>query len=100
MRARQLGDHPIRLVPRSAIVRIDPHAWLITLPLTVALIQLYFQPTNHIVKRWWSDLSRWEVQTWGRFSPLSWTGEVDRPSRRKHALYAALVLSLATCSVA
>lgn len=50
-------------------VQIDPYAWVFTGPLTIALIQLYFQPPEHPLKRLWRALVQVEAESWER---LEW----------------------------
>ena len=61
---------------------VNPNAWISTIPLTVFLVALYFQPADNVLKRWWSELSRFEADLWFRLSgsdPLeSRTGLVAR----------------------
>lgn len=41
---------------------IDPQGWLITLPLTVALVWAYFLPADHVIKQFWRHLAETEAQ--------------------------------------
>lgn len=36
-------------------MQIDPHAWLVVLPLALGLVQARALPEEHLVKRWWSQ---------------------------------------------
>jgi len=45
-------------------VRIDPNAWLLTLPAALALIQLALQPADHVVKRICREAVRLEMSAW------------------------------------
>jgi hypothetical protein len=81
-------------------LKIDPYAWLLTAPATIALIQLYFQPAENIVKRLWRDFSRCEAIVWER---LGWMPTVTPSSReriRNRVVFAAVVMGFATASLA
>ena len=43
-------------------MKVDPHGWLVTLPLFAALLWLYCQPTHHILKQAWRELMRHEAR--------------------------------------
>jgi hypothetical protein len=47
---------------------IDPHAWLLTAPLTLVLLQLALRPHDCVVKRWWRSLMEMEQQMWFHIS--------------------------------
>jgi len=81
-------------------VHIDPHAWLVTLPVTVALIQLYFQPVDARVKTWWNRLVQWEIHTWGRLSLIGLLNAETDQRRSSRVLYRMAVASFAACSLA
>lgn len=81
-------------------MHIDPYAWLFTLPATAALIQLYFQPADFVIKRWWNVMLDWESRTAERLSLLGWSlGGGDR-ARRTRIMYGITVTSLGLCSLA
>ena len=44
--------------------RIDPYAWLLTLPLTLAMVWLYVQPAEHYIKQVWRDLMMRQEHGW------------------------------------
>lgn len=43
---------------------IDPLAWVATLPMTVFLVALWYQPSDNVLKRWWHELTRLEENVW------------------------------------
>lgn len=47
-------------------MHIHPYGWLLTVPLTLALIQLAFAPRENIVKRAWWMLREAEAEAWFR----------------------------------
>ena len=53
-------------------MNIDPHAWLLTAPITLALIQLHFQPRDFVLKRWWRQMRQVEAETWFRLGRGTW----------------------------
>jgi hypothetical protein len=48
------------------IVHADPHAWVLTIPLTIALIGFFQQPAESPIKRWFGELERREALGWER----------------------------------
>jgi hypothetical protein len=48
------------------LVNVDPHAWLLTLPLTIALVQLARRPADCVVRRWWGTMIELESEMWFR----------------------------------
>ena len=81
-------------------MKIDPYAWLLTVPTTIALVQLYFQPADHLLKRLWRDFVRCESLVWER---MGWsTPEKMRSghSLRNTIIFAAAVTGFAIASLA
>ena len=81
-------------------MKIDPYAWLLTVPATVALIQIYFQPADHLIKRLWREFTHCESLIWERFG---WSA-IDRVESarqiRNTIMYAAVVTGFAIASLA
>lgn len=50
-------------------MHIDPYAWILTFPITIGLVQLYFQPPENLLKRFLHEARRLEAQAWER---LGW----------------------------
>ena len=82
-------------------MHIDPHAWLITAPLSAGLVQLYFQPADFVIKRWWTRLVEWESQTWGRLSLIGWATRCsDASTLYTRAIYSMSLAAFSACTVA
>lgn len=45
-------------------MRIDPHAWLLTFPMTIGLAQLYLLPAESFAKRCWRRVNQAEAIAW------------------------------------
>jgi len=84
---------------------IDPYCWIITIPLTLAIVWVMRLPPNSALKALWRDLCRHESNAW-----LCLTGaRVDLEKAplaawRRHVLYVAVgglavtsLASLAAC---
>lgn len=81
-------------------MHIDPHAWILTVPITIGLVQLYFQPPENVLKRIWTEARRLEAQAWDR---LGWSLSPvllgERKAVRK-AFYFMTIAGLAVSSLA
>ena len=78
-------------------MHIDPHAWLVTVPLAVALVQAKILPRDHFAKRWLNQIAEREGAGWEmvgvRERPFDLS---DKPRARTVVFavaFAALVLS-------
>ena len=49
---------------------IDPHAWMVALPLTAMMLWVYFQPADHAIKRVWHELKQLEALGWAAIAPV------------------------------
>ena len=77
---------------------VNPHAWLSTVPLTILLVAVYFQPADNPLKRAWSELRRLESDIWLRLAGNDEFGaSVTKPLQA--AAYWALVAFLAVGSL-
>lgn len=47
-------------------MQIHPYAWLVTVPLTIAMVQLCFQPAGNVIRRWWLSMLELEAEAWFR----------------------------------
>ena len=47
-------------------MKIDPYAWLLTVPLTIGLVQIWFLPADHALKRVWRSVLEAEADVWFR----------------------------------
>lgn len=56
-------------------MKIDPYAWLLTVPLTIALMQIWFLPAEHVVKRVWRNFQEAEADVWFRLHLGLWRPE-------------------------
>ncbi|MEX0652856.1 MAG: hypothetical protein WDZ31_01590 [Phycisphaeraceae bacterium] len=50
----------------SGLAGVDPHAWMVTLPVVVALVVAAAQPAEGRLKRWWAELLRAEAMAWAQ----------------------------------
>jgi len=78
-------------------VRIDPHAWLLTAPLTVTLVRLYFLPAESFAKRCWRQVTEAETVGWERLVGRSL--RADQFAMRK-AVFCIMLLALLLSSAA
>lgn len=78
-------------------MNINPYAWLLTIPITIGLVQIYFQPADNIFKRIWRDAVRLEQFTWER---LGFSMCKGRGRRVHRALFGAIVSGFAIASIA
>lgn len=60
-------------------MRIDPNAWLLTLPAALALIQLALQPADHVVKRLCREAVRLEASAWQQLAGGGGVGANSAP---------------------
>ena len=81
-------------------MHIDPYAWIITLPLTLALVQLYFQPSDFVLKRWWRQIQEWESQAWTRLLLIEAELEARWRAKAGRVVHALAVGGLAMASLA
>ena len=56
-------------------MKIDPYAWLLTVPLTIALVQVWFLPAEHAVKRCLRTIQEAEADVWMRLNRGLWRPE-------------------------
>lgn len=75
---------------------IDPHAWLLTVPLTLALVQVFRSPANGACKRWWRELQTREAWAWDR---LGWARPRCTPASLR-AMQALAIAGLGVSSLA
>ena len=78
-------------------MNINPHAWLVTIPITIGLVQVYFQPADNVFKRIWHDALRLERFMWDRLG-FSLAGPRARNAHR--AAFGAIVCGFAVASIA
>ena len=78
-------------------MRIDPHAWLLTVPLTIGLVQLYLLPAESFAKRCWRFVDQSEALVWHSIGGKP--AFHSNPLARK-AAFALLLFALAMSSVA
>ena len=78
-------------------MRIDPHAWLLTAPLTVTLVRLYFLPAESFAKRCWRQVTEAETVGWERLVGRSL--RADQFAMRK-AVFCIMLLALLLSSAA
>ena len=45
---------------------IDPHAWIATVPFTVFLVSMYYQPSDHALKRLWQQIRQMDQEIWSQ----------------------------------
>jgi hypothetical protein len=84
-------------------VQIDPYAWLLTVPATIALVQIWFLPAEHAIKRLWRAMRDAEAEVWCRLhfglwrpepGSVGYTGWMSRPTA-----YQAVVAIFAVTSL-
>lgn len=81
---------------------IDPHAWMVTLPVVVGLLAAWVQPEGGTVKRWFAAVRQAEADAWtqlaGRTPPLRGDAGWQRGllCSATTALALATMLSMAT----
>lgn len=78
-------------------MNINPHAWLVTIPITIGLVQVYFQPADNVFKRIWQEGLRLERFVWDRLG-FSLAGPRGRNAHR--AVFSAIVGGFAVASIA
>lgn len=59
-------------------MKIDPYAWLLTVPLTIAMVQVWFLPREHAVKRLWQSVQEAEAEVWFRLYGGAWRPDPSR----------------------
>ena len=82
-------------------MKINPHAWLFTIPITIGLVQIYWQPADNILKRFWRELTRIDTFVWDRLGvtqDLPAQGSSQRQFRK--AVYGLIVAGFAFASFA
>jgi hypothetical protein len=82
-------------------VQIDPYAWLLTVPLTVALVGAYRLPGESLAKRCWREIAQAEALAWARLGlgdPLF--GSEARSQLVRKAIFRLLLVGLAASSIA
>ena len=43
---------------------VDPHAWIATVPFTLLLVSLWYQPEDHMLKKLWREVDRIDSEIW------------------------------------
>jgi hypothetical protein len=84
-------------------VKINPHAWLLTIPITIGLVQVYLQPADNIFKRLWREFTRLESFVWERLGlPTSLSVARDNTGQRhlRKAMFGLIVAGFACASLA
>ncbi|MCI0365841.1 MAG: hypothetical protein L0Y44_14985 [Phycisphaerales bacterium] len=82
-------------------MKVDPYVWIVTLPLAVAAVQLYFQPPDHVLKRLWRRAVEMEMFAWRRFGwqvPPRWAMLHEHQLGRR-ASFVLMIMALAVCSL-
>ncbi len=59
-------------------MKIDPYAWLLTVPLTIAMVQIWFLPREHAIKRLWHSMQEAESDVWCRLHGGTWRPDPGR----------------------
>lgn len=81
-------------------MHVEPYAWLVTLPLTVALIHFHLLPEQHGAKRLWRALGQYDSLAWER---LGWTGhalDLNAKPRARRLLFVVVLVGLCISTIA
>jgi hypothetical protein len=80
-------------------LKIEPYAWLLTTPLTLICVWLYFQPASCLVRRLWREAVLWECQAWERVMETEWGRGPGVLHLRRWALFLGLIVLFAVTSL-
>lgn len=80
--------------------RVDPWSWVFTIPMTAALVWLYFQPSDHVLKRLWMSMARSQTQAWAGLFRLHLKEGHGRPGVLEKCLFWTLIFVLTAGSLA
>lgn len=84
----------------SSGLHIDPHAWLITVPLAIALVQVKILPRDHFTKRWLKQIAEREGAGWEMMGVRDRPFDLSDKPRARLALFGAAVAALVISSLA
>ncbi len=51
-------------IQKGIVVYVDPHAWIATLPFTLLLVSLWYQPEDNFLKKLWRDIYQIDSEIW------------------------------------
>ena len=81
-------------------MHIDPYAWLVTVPLAIALVQAKILPRNHFAKRWLTRIAEQEGTGWEMMGVRDRPFDLsDKPTLRT-VVFTLAVAALAISSLA
>jgi hypothetical protein len=83
-------------------LKIHPHAWLFTIPITIGLVQIYWQPADNIIKRMYRELLQLESFVWARLGVApAWPGRLNVSNRQiRKSVYGLIIAGFAFASMA
>jgi hypothetical protein len=97
---RRNGRCALSLLGGVLVVHIDPHAWLVTVPLAIALVQAKILPQQHFAKRWLKQIAEQEGAGWEMMGVKERPFDLSDKPRARTILFAVMVAALAISSLA
>lgn len=81
-------------------MNVDPYAWLITVPLAIALVQAKILPRDHFAKRWLQHIADHEGAAWQMMGVRERPFDLSDKPRIRLAVFAVAFVALALSSLA
>jgi len=82
------------------MIQIDPHAWVVTLPITIALVQLFFQPAHHPLRKMLKNVALFEAEAWSRLTYTDAETAAARSTRVGRLVHRFATVCMATATLA
>jgi len=82
------------------MLQIDPNAWLVTLPITIGLVQLFFQPADHPIRRLLKNVVQMEAEVWSRLTLADLEATASRTFRIGRLVHCFATVCMAVASLA
>ena len=81
-------------------MHIDPHAWLITVPLAIALLQAKILPQQHFAKRWLKQIAEQEGAGWEMMGVRERPFDLSDKPRARMIVFVVMIAALTISSLA
>ena len=82
------------------MLQIDPNAWLVTLPITIGLVQLFFQPADHPIRKLLKGVVQVEAEVWSRLTMSDVDSAASRTIRVGRFVHCFATVCMAVASLA
>ena len=83
----------------STVLHIDPHAWMITVPLAIALVQAKLLPRDHFAKRWLKQIAQQEAVGWEMMGVRDRPFDLNDKPRTRLTVFAVALAALVISSL-